>query len=203
MNTKDAEFGHGIFHGKLVFSSLRGDSVNTMEEVYGVDYHTNLYSSDLVENNFEESERIQDLFVESMNTGNGTFSLDGNRFYFSMCEENGYNYRCKIMVAYYNNGGWTRIDSLGTVINQYGSNTTMPCIAELDGSEYLIFASDREGSLGGLDLYYTLIRNSNQFTKVRPLKQFNSMDNALQRVYPHFNAIAATELADGQRLAVK
>lgn len=177
VNTKDAEFGHGIFHGQLVFSSLRGDSINNAEEVYGIEYHTNLYTSKLVESEFEQSTRLEDLFVESMNTGNGTFSLDGNRYYFSMCEESGYNYRCKIMVAYYNNGGWTRIDSLGSIINEYGTNTTMPCIANLDEREYLIFASDRSEGSGGLDLYYTEIRNGNQFAKVRPLKQFNSPDN--------------------------
>ena len=81
------------------------------------------------------------------------------------------------MVAQYAQGKWTYIDSLGTLINAPGSNTTMPCIAELEGKETLIFASDREDSEGGLDLFYSTIRNGNQYGKVRPLKSLNSIEN--------------------------
>lgn len=177
VNTKNSEFGHGIYNNELVFSSLRADSVSAAEEVYTVGYHTNLYKSEMVSNEFTESEKIQALFEESFNTGNGSFSLDGNRFYFSQCSEDGYNYTCKIMVAQYSNDQWTYIDSLGDIINEEGANTTMPCIAKFDGKEILIFASDREGSKGGLDLYYSVVRNGNQFGKVRPIKSLNTIDN--------------------------
>lgn len=179
VNTKNSEFGHGIFNNELIFSSLRGDSVSEIEEVYGTEYRTSIYKSKLEQESFLPSEQIQELFIEKLNTGNGTFSLDGSRFYFSQCEENSYNYKCKIMVAQYSNGNWTYIDSLGPIINEPGANTTMPCIAEIDGSEALIFASNREDSKGGLDLYYSKIRNGNQYEKVRPIKAVNSLDNEI------------------------
>lgn len=177
VNTPNSEFGHGIYDSTLYFSSLRADSISEKEEVYSTGYHTLLYQSDIQQNEFQPSERIDALVEAAMNTGNGTFSLDGHRFYFSRCKEDGYNYRCKIMVAQYSAGQWTYIDSLGTLINQPGSNTTMPCIANIDGKETLIFASDREDSEGGLDLFYSEIRNGNQFGKVRALKTLNSIEN--------------------------
>lgn len=177
VNTKNSEFGHGIYNDQLIFSSLRADSISEIEEVYTTDYHTNLYSSHLEDMNFDESEKIDALFKEKLNSGNGTFSKDGTRFYYSQCSENGYNYRCKIMVARYSNNQWTSSDSLGEIINEPGTNTTMPCIAELDGKEVLIFASDRKGSKGGLDIYYSVIRNGNQYSKVRAIKAANSIDN--------------------------
>ena len=96
VNTKNSEFGHGIVNGELIFSSLRADSISALEEVYSTTYHTHLYSSKVKEGelDFEASEKIKDLFIEAYNAGNGTFSLDGNRFYFSKCSDDGYNYRC-------------------------------------------------------------------------------------------------------------
>lgn len=177
VNTKNSEFGHGIYNNQLIFSSLRADSISAVEEVYTMGYHTNLYKSDIENTRFEQSQKITALFQEKLNSGNGSFSLDGNRFYFSQCTEKGYNYTCKIMVARYSNGQWTYIDSLGSIINEPGANTTMPCIAKLDGKEVLIFASDREESQGGLDLFYAPITNGNQYGKVRPIKTVNSIDN--------------------------
>lgn len=177
INTKNAEFGHNIINGEFIFSSLRADSISEQEEVYSTQYRTQLYKSAIQGSSFEQSEKIRDLLVESMNTGNGTLSLDGKRFYFSLCGEDGYNYRCKIMVAYFENGTWSGLDSLGEIINEPGANTTMPCIMELEGEEYLLFSSDREEGKGGLDFYYSKIANGNQFGKVRAVKALNTMDN--------------------------
>ena len=177
VNTQNSEFGHGIYNGELIFSSLRADSISAAEEVYSTEYKTSLYRSKIEDLKFQQSTQIKELFLDHLNSGNGSFSMDGNRFYFSQCSEKGYNYSCKIMVAYYNNGGWSQIDSLGEIINEPGTNTTMPCIAKLNGDETLIFASDREDSEGGLDLYYSKIKNGNQFGKARSISALNTMDN--------------------------
>ncbi|MBL1280551.1 MAG: DUF1573 domain-containing protein [Fluviicola sp.] len=179
VNTKNSEFGHFIYDNKLVFSSLRADSVSASEEVYGKNYRTSIYASEMENLEFQTSEQIKELFLENLNTGNGVFSLDGSRFYFSKCSEEGYNYTCKIMVANYSNGSWTYIDSLGEIINELGANTTMPSIAKIKGKETLIFASNREGGKGGLDLYYSTITNGNQYGKVRAIKTLNSPDNEI------------------------
>lgn len=177
VNTQNSEFGHGIHENTLYFSSLRADSISAAEEVYGTHYRTNLYSSEIKDYQFQESAKIDALVQAEINSGNGTFSLDGNRFYFSYCGEDGYNYRCKIMVANYSNGSWTYIDSLGEIINEPNANTTMPCIANIDGKESLIFSSDRSDTEGGMDLFYCEIKNGNQFGKVRAIKSLNTIDN--------------------------
>lgn len=177
VNTVNSEFGHGIYNDELIFSSLRADSINSGEEVYSPEYSTSLYRSKKSDVSFESSERIKSLFIEKLNTGNGTFSVDGSRYYFSLCSEENFQYRCKIMVAQYRNGDWYALDSLGSIINEPGANSTMPCIANLAGQETLIFASDREDSEGGLDLFYSSIRNGNQYKKVRAIKSANSLDN--------------------------
>jgi len=179
VNTPNSEFGHLIANDELIFSSLRADSISASEEVYATSYHTHLYHSKLKDNSFEEAIQINELFTPDQHSGNGSYSLDGKRYYFSNCENDGYNYRCQIMVAQYNNGTWSYIDSLGEIINEPNTNTTMPCIADFNGQEVLIFASNREDSEGGLDLFYSPIKNGNQYGKVKAIKAVNSLDNEI------------------------
>lgn len=177
VNTENSEFGHSIYDGKLIFSSLRGDSIHANEEVYSKEYKTRLFQSDYKTNTFEQSSKIEALVFDKLNTGNGSFSMDGSRFYFSICAEKGFNYTCKIAVARYSNGKWNAVDTLGDIINEEGTNTSMPRIGQIDGEEVLFFASDREGGEGGMDIYYSFIRNGNQYQKVKNLKKANSIDN--------------------------
>ncbi len=179
INTPNSEFGHLISEGKLIFSSLRGDSIHPNEEVYSTEYKTRLYTSVIQSGEFEKGERIRDLVVNKMHSGNGAFSKDGSRYYFSLCNDDGYNYKCKVMVANYKNGKWKDIDTLGEIINQPGANTTMPAIAFIDNQEVLFFSSDRDGGKGGMDIYYSFIKNGQQFGKVQALRQANSPDNEI------------------------
>jgi len=183
VNTKNSEFGHSIHNQQLIFSSLRADSISENEEVYEKNYTTQIYSSQLGNGNYNQSEKSKDLLIPDFSVGNGTFSLDGMRFYFSKCSDDGYNYQCKIMVSSFNNGKWSAIDELGEIINAGNGNTTMPHIAEFEGKETLFFCSDREDSEGGLDIFYSAINNGNQFGKVKSIKSLNSIDNELSPWY--------------------
>ncbi|MEY4604259.1 MAG: hypothetical protein RIT43_1551 [Bacteroidota bacterium] len=189
INSKDSEFGHAFAEGKLLFSSLRADSVSSSEEVYAKSYKTRLYSSEQKDSTFSVPKVLKEFVFSEMNSGNGTFSRDRSRFYFSQCSDGGASYKCKIMVATYASGRISRIDSLGTIINAPGKNTTMPCLTYLNGDEVLFFASDREGGQGGMDLWYSIIRNGTQFMKPVNLKGLNSVDNELS---PWFDTLNQT-----------
>ena len=180
VNSYDAEFGHSIRDNKLIFSSLRADSTkDATQEVYSKNYKTKLYASAIQNETFDANKQIQDLVIQKLNTGNGSFSLDGKKFYFSACEDEGYNYRCKIMVANYSNGKWSKIDSLKQEINPPGTNNTMPLITKLNGEEVLFFASDREGTKGGLDIWYAFPEGENRFKAITNVSAINSLDNEL------------------------
>lgn len=178
VNSVDSEFGHRVHDGKLYLSSLKADSTSE-EVVYDTSYHTHLYTSNIKDSSFKDPQRVEDLFWNKFNTGNGTFSLDGERFYFSFCENESIGYRCQILVAYIEDDGFTGIDTLGPIINEPGTNTTMPFIGEWEGSEVLFYASDREDGDGGMDIWYSFINNGNQFRRPINVKRINSMDNEL------------------------
>lgn len=179
INTPNAEFGHTVYNDKLHFSSLRADSISEKEEVYDPSYSTHLFFSEINEEGFNDEMKIDGVNWEEASTGNGTYSLDGKRFYFSYCKDEGYNYRCKILVAYVENNKYVDVDTLGDIINVPGANTTMPFIGEWDGGEVLFYVSDREGGSGGMDIWYSFIRNGNQFTKPRNVRRINTLDDEL------------------------
>ncbi len=178
VNTVNAEFGHTIFDNQLVFSSLRADSITNSEEVYSQVYKTHLYTSKIEKGEFQKNERIKELFNEKINTGNGSYSLDGKRFYFSVCKDEGYNYSCKILVSNYADGAWSKIDTLGKEINELGKNSTMPSVARVEGKEVLFFASDKSGTKGGLDIWMANL-NGLKAENIQNLTEINSIENEI------------------------
>ncbi len=186
VNSYDAEFGHTIRDGRLLFSSLRADSVKEPnQEVYGKSYKTHIYASRIEGDGFTKNEAVKDLMNRQLSSGNGSFSLDGKRFYFSNCEDEGFNYRCKIMVANYEDGRWSRIDSLRGGINVVGRNTTMPHVSKLNGQEVLFFCSDRDGTKGGLDIWYANFKEG-KLDKITNVGLVNSVENDIS---PWFDTI--------------
>jgi hypothetical protein len=186
INSNNSEFGHTVNGNSFIFSSLRADSINDInEEVYSKTYKTKLYTSEIKNGVFEENKKITSLESKKLNAGNGSFSSDGKRFYFSMCSDIGYSYSCKILVANFGNGEWSTIDTLNETINEPGKNTTMPFITKISGKEMLFFASDREGTKGGMDIWMSAIKNGD-FTKPINCSKINSLDNELS---PWFDSI--------------
>ena len=186
INSNNSEFGHTVHGNSFIFSSLRADSINDInEEVYSKTYKTKLYTSEIKNGIFEENKKITSLESKKLNSGNGSFSSDGKRFYFSMCSDIGYSYSCKILVANFENGEWSTIDTLNETINEPGKNTTMPFITKISGKEMLFFASDREGTKGGMDIWMSATKNGD-FTKPINCSKINSLDNELS---PWFDSI--------------
>jgi tetratricopeptide (TPR) repeat protein len=178
VNSVNAEFGHTIHDNQLIFSSLRADSINSTEEVYSQTYKTHLYFSKIENGELKENQRIKELFNEKISSGNGSFSLDGKRFYFSICDDEGYNYKCRIVYSNYENGKWLKIDTLGKEINEAGKNSTMPSISNYNGKEVLFFASDKTGTKGGLDIWMAQI-NGIKAENVQNISEINTIENEI------------------------
>ena len=97
--------------------------------------------------------------------GNGCFSPDGARFYFTECagaepgsieNRSGLRAQCTILLtSRQEDGSWSEPKSLPSYINFPSSTATHPYVYEENGQEVLLFTSDRRGGIGGLDLYAT------------------------------------------------
>lgn len=181
INSKDAELAPFIYQNKLYFTSLKADSINFGEEVYSDEYSLQIYTSEQQDSLFNQPLGLKSVHLNGYHSANGSFSPDGSRFYFTRCNA---NYSCKIFVGKVNGDQITEIDSLGEIINESGAITTMPHVALIEGNEYLFFASNREKTQGGLDIWYSLIRNGNQYSKPRNLgRGVNSQDDETSPFY--------------------
>ena len=179
INSFDAEFGHHYDRSKLIFSSLRADSTNENEEVYGRHYSTSLYQINASSDSLSKPIKIIGLTAEKTSIGNASYSSDQHFFYFSICEDEGYNYRCKIARAMVKDGKYGKVDTLGEQINYPNSNTTTPMVVELDGKPYLFFASNRAGTKGEMDIWYSEIISDSQFGPAVNVSAINSIDNEI------------------------
>jgi len=96
---------------------------------------------------------------EGVHNGNGTFSKDGKRFYFTRCEPNWQNEMvCAIYQSTRENGKWSTPVKLPEVINDPSYTSTQPTVgrtAKYD-REVLYFMSNRPDGRGGLDLWYSV-----------------------------------------------
>ncbi len=97
--------------------------------------------------------------IAGTNVGNGVFSIDKNRFYFTRCEENRQRKLiCNLCVCKRDSGSsWGRPIVLPDPINNPEYTTTHPAIGEDSKKkrEILYFVSDRPGTKGKMDIWYS------------------------------------------------
>jgi outer membrane protein OmpA-like peptidoglycan-associated protein len=94
----------------------------------------------------------------NMNTGNGAFSYDRKRFYFSRCEKDPDLGKiiCKILVSNLENNEWQQPVELPSIINTKHTSNSMPVIGvSRANSDVIYFVSDRSEGRGGLDIWFS------------------------------------------------
>jgi hypothetical protein len=118
---------------------------------------------------------------------NSCFNLDGSQIYYTVCNYiNGSQIHCDIYRS--------NIDSLGNMtneiklpdpINMEGSTSTHPHITKdkKTGKEMMYFVSDRKGSVGGLDIWYSLIDPKFGFSEPINVKEVNTTDDDITPFY--------------------
>ncbi|WP_162555844.1 OmpA family protein [Reichenbachiella versicolor] len=85
--------------------------------------------------------------------GSGCFNQDGNRFYFTSCENEG-NTGCRIMVSVLENEKWKKAKPLNAYINEKDSENKQPSLSVT--GDTLFFSSNRPGGFGGSDIWMSL-----------------------------------------------
>jgi hypothetical protein len=152
--------------------------MNQKLEVNDKNYKINLWISDTNYQNIEKlSTEIND---PSTNNGEASISSDGKRIYFTRCFD---EKPCKIFVARIKNNSFQDVDEVG-IINEEGYSSVQPFVCNIDNKEYIFFSSDRKGTEGGLDIWYSEIKNGNIYSKPINLgRNINSPDDEVSPFY--------------------
>ncbi len=194
-----------ISKDELVYSSLRSDTVIFLpiegEENDSVQMpYSKVYTAKRSGDTWLDSKLFPGpINSDQYHVGNGAFSKDGNRFYFTQCvvgEE--LKMECAIYVSVKENGAWGSPSKLD--VNGEGSTNTHPSVGVMrDGKEYLFFSSTRSADAGkddkkkkkeldapgNSDIFYAEITGP---TKTGPVKSLGSKINtSFNEVTPFYD----------------
>ncbi|HIF13991.1 MAG TPA: hypothetical protein EYQ86_01075, partial [Bacteroidetes bacterium] len=158
-----------INNNTLLYSSLKTDTIISYNDE---NRFTKLFFSKKINNQWSPSTLFEEFEIENEgHIANGSYSIDKKRFYFSFCKYKGLaNAKCKIYVSSYlgDMENWTEPEELNKSINLPKTNNTQPSIGRYkDGNEVLYFASDREGSVGGRDIWHCVISENEKYEEVK------------------------------------
>ncbi len=157
INTNKTEFAPIPFNDNVLYFS---SSISGVAKIYRSQKSGDKWSRPQTPNIFVGK-------MEKPHFGNGTFTPDGKRFYFTQCSLEDGKANCAIYLMTETAGSWSDPIRLPPYINAEGTNTTHPYVVKTTDKEILYFASDREGGRGGLDLWFctkTSGGNSNNYT---------------------------------------
>ncbi|MBR5433668.1 MAG: PD40 domain-containing protein [Bacteroidales bacterium] len=107
---------------------------------------------------------VKSLDDPDAHVNNLSFTKDGRKAYFSKCV----GYDCAIYSADFNPETvvFSNITKLPAPINMSQSSNTTPQIAYTPEGDYLFFASNRKGSKGGYDIWYSKMESDGSWGSV-------------------------------------
>lgn len=143
----------------LVYASLVSEDVINLDAQKKTDMKARIFSSTTDGDSWGKGKEISAPFNKgSAHTGNGAYSADGKRFYYTECSPNDSLVMiCKIFVSEYKNGDWGNPKEVSQV-NAANATATTPAVGEYKGKEILYFSSNRPGGRGGMDIWFAEIQ---------------------------------------------
>ncbi len=122
---------------------------------------------------------------DGIHVGHGSYNKDRNRFYYTKCEDLANNLvNCRIFVSTLAQGEWSAGVDLGLEVNTADGESTAPFVMDNDGEERIYFSSNRDGTIGGMDLWYTTLRSDGGYTEAINLgRDINTIDNETTPYY--------------------
>ena len=155
INSKGSEYAPTFYQDGIIFVSHRKtEALNSNYDIDG-NYTSDLYYSRVNdEGNFKSFEIFSDDLSTELNEGPSSISRDENWIFFTRGME-GKKKENDYLAIYYsqkNDDGWSEPQPFKYNCQEGEYDVAHPALS-VDGNR-LFFASNKEGSLGGFDLYY-------------------------------------------------
>ena len=185
VNSRVSEYAPFEYDSILYFSSLRNKS---KQDAAGVGFNKlyTAHKSAIKPNKFLKAQELDSLFNKSnIHNANTSFNADFTKVFVSRCGAvNATQYRCEIYVSDFIEGHWTELQKLPSPINVGGSNTTQPCLSEINDKPVLFFSSDRGSGEGAMDIWYAFMNADGSFeTPINAGKKINTIEDDITPWY--------------------
>ena len=198
INSPYSEFGPLLLNDTtLLYASRKVDSLLSIKRGGKVPQYTRFYKAHFEAGEWQHEGPWQAGPQLKGNVGNGAFSDDRKRFYFTKCAFRKAKQRmiCKLYVAKREGGQWSDARKLPAPVNQEGVSSTHPTTTTVTKGRQkqpvLIFASDRERGRGKMDIWYSALDpESGDYSRPRNMgRKVNTKGN---EVTPYFDTASST-----------
>ncbi|MFH2094113.1 MAG: hypothetical protein ABIJ16_00330, partial [Bacteroidota bacterium] len=164
VNSEYSEFGiTDIADTSFVFGSLRPEGDPDISA-----YRARIYSSAWSGETYGRSKLIDSLINRNgSHISNPHFSKNNSTMYFCVSSENEGVLLSSVFRSVYRDNCWTEPEKLGEPVNVEGTVSTQPSVAYTKDHDYLMFVSNREGGIGGLDIWYCEMKPDGSFGPAR------------------------------------
>lgn len=185
VNSRVSEYAPFEYDSTLYFSSLRDQSEKDKNAI-GYNKLYTAHKSPLKPNRWQKAKELDSLFNKhGIHNANTTFNSDFTKMLVSRCGAvNASQYTCEIYGSDFVDGHWTELKKLPSPINVPGSNTTQPCLSELNGKPVLFFSSNRSPGEGGMDIWYAYMNADGSFET--PVNAGNKINTVEDDITPWF-----------------
>lgn len=185
VNSRVSEYAPFEYDSTLYFSSLRDQSQKDKNEI-GYNKLYTAHKSPLKPNRWQKAQELDSLFNKhGIHNANTAFNSDFTKILVSRCGAlNASQYTCEIYGSDFVEGHWTELKKLPSPINVSGSNTTQPCLSEMNGKPVLFFSSNRSPGEGGMDVWYAYMNADGSFET--PVNAGNKINTVEDDITPWF-----------------
>jgi OmpA-OmpF porin, OOP family len=176
----------------LLYASLKSDTVIKANADNKFTQYAEFYISQKTDSNYAQGVLYPGPFnSDDSHTGNGSFSPDGQHFYFTRCNpDQTLRMVCDIYFSQNQNGKWSDPQKLPDVVNAPGSSNTQPTVGEAKDGEVLYFVSDRPNGYGGKDIWFSVRDKSGNYDQPKNLgKKINTGGDEVTPYYDNDNKI--------------
>lgn len=187
VNSAYTEAGPVVVSDSVIYyTSLNEDKLIFVEKKKDIPPYR-LFQSTKVNGEWQKGQALPDFInSEEFGTGTAAISEDGNRMYFSRC----YNSEideviCNLFFSEKNpKGKWQEPIKLNNQINNPKYTSTHPAVRTSgDKMDIIYFVSDREGGVGGMDIWYFIRTARGDYKGPRLVKGINTKQDELSPFY--------------------
>ncbi len=180
----------------LIFASTRQDSVIRFNKGEQSLHPVRLYQTVKEGEIWGDPTAIEELNHDFAHTANGAVSSNGQTMYFSRCTQNRQNVReCLIYYAKKEEGNWSKPKKVGGGVNMASYSSSQPSVGTYVKKrrksrivyDVLYFSSNKPKGKGGMDIWYALIDQEGNVSKVKNCG--TRVNTARNEITPYFSDI--------------
>ncbi|MBO7446004.1 MAG: PD40 domain-containing protein [Bacteroidales bacterium] len=168
------------------FTSMRADMEEDYDRFFETSWYCYLYKSRLLpEDRYEKPEAFPPIINNpKMFNSNFCFNAQHDRLIFTRCTKSGDGeLQCSLWQSELGKKGWGKPKLLPKAINAPNSSNMQPCLVENEKYTALYFVSNREHGAGGLDIWYSIVKDGDYNAPINAGRVINTEGNEVTPFY--------------------